>query len=236
MAGEKLRPIDRILEVLYSLAAVPVLLGALFKITHKSPIGNPNTWLEVGLYTEAFVFLTFAIRYAFFPPKKVDELGNSADDANGSKVIIAGSGVGTITSGGYAGTPPATAASGSGAAYVPQGQMDRLFQNTDITPESIQKLSDGFKSLENTLNKLGTASGSIVDTEEYAQKMKEATASLNNLNTFYGKLSEASAAIADSAEDAQKTQKEMSALAANLAKLNQIYGSMITAMQGKTIN
>lgn len=233
MAGEKLRPIDRILEVLYSLAAVPVLLGALFKITHKSPIGNPNTWLEVGLYTEAFVFLTFAIRYAFFPPRKVDELGNSADEmnGNGSQVIITGSG-GSVAAGNIQGTP-AVAVAGGGNAYVPQGQMDRLFQHTDITPESIQKLSDGFKSLENTLSKLSSASGSIVNTDEYAQKMQEATASLNNLNTFYGKLSEASAAIADSAEDAQKTQKEMAALATNLAKLNQIYGGMITAMQGK---
>ncbi len=231
MAGEKLRPIDRILEVLYSLAAVPVLLGALFKITHKSPIGNPNTWLEVGLYTEAFVFLTFAIRYAFFPPKKVDELGNATDDGNGSGVIIAGTGGSAVTSASYTG-----AAATGGTVYGPQGQMDRLFQNTDITPESIQKLSDGFKSLETTLHKLSTASGSIVNTDAYAQKMQEATASLDNLNTFYGKLSEASSAIADSAEDAQKTQREMAALATNLAKLNQIYGGMITAMQGKTSN
>ncbi len=234
MAGEKLRPIDRILEVLYSLAAVPVLLGALFKITHKSPIGDPNTWLEVGLYTEAFVFLTFALRYAFFPPKKVDELGNSADDNGHDRVIVTGSGGGSVISGGnLQGVPAVAVAGGGGSTYVPQGQMDRLFQHTDITPESIQKLSDGFKSLENTLSKLSSASGSIVNTDEYAQKMQEATTSLNNLNTFYGKLSEASAAIADSAEDAQKTQKEMAALATNLAKLNQIYGGMITAMQGK---
>ena len=216
MAGEKLRPIDRILEVLYSLAAVPVLLGALFKITHKSPIGDPNTWLEVGLYTEAFVFLTFALRYAFFPPKKVDELGNSADDIGQDGVVVTGSG-------------------GGGNTYVPEGQMDRFFQHIDITPESIQKLSDGFKSLENTLSKLSSASESIVSTDEYTQKMQEATASLNNLNTFYGKLLEASVAIADSAEDAQKTQKEMATLAINMEKLNQIYGGMITAMQGKNL-
>lgn len=229
MAGEKLKPIDRILEVVYSLAAVPVLLGALFKITHKAPFGDPNTWLEVGLYTEAFVFLTFGIRYIFFPPEKVDELGNAVNENDISSTVVT-SRVQSIT---HPVTHTQRSVSLTHSSYDQQSQIDNLFQSSKITPESIEKLSEGFKSLENTLNKLSTASGSIVETEEYAQKLKEATASLNSLNIFYDKLNEASQAIANSADDAQKTQKEMGALANNLERLNHIYSGMITAMQTK---
>jgi len=56
------------------------------------------------------------------------------------------------------------------------------------------------------------------------------------LNSFYGKLSEASEASAtmlNSAEDAKKVQEQIGSLANNLGRLNNIYGNMLTAMQGK---
>jgi len=61
----KSRPIDRILNVFVSAAAVPVLLGALFKITHAP---GADIWLKVGLYVEALIFLVYALLYAFAPP------------------------------------------------------------------------------------------------------------------------------------------------------------------------
>ena len=59
------RPVDRILNIFVSAAAVPVLLGALFKITHAP---GADTWLKVGLYTEALVFFFYALLYVFSPP------------------------------------------------------------------------------------------------------------------------------------------------------------------------
>src|SRR5665647_699966 len=65
MAAGQSRPIDRILNIFVSAAAVPVLLGALFKITHAP---GADTWLKVGLYVEAAVFLAYALLYVFAPP------------------------------------------------------------------------------------------------------------------------------------------------------------------------
>ncbi|MEP7111221.1 MAG: gliding motility protein GldL, partial [Ferruginibacter sp.] len=65
MAAGQSRPVDRVLNIFVSAAAVPVLLGALFKITHAP---GADTWLKVGLYVEASVFLAYALLYVFAPP------------------------------------------------------------------------------------------------------------------------------------------------------------------------
>lgn len=207
MAVEKVRPIDRILEIIYSFAAVPVLLGALFKITHTAPFGSANGWLNFGLYTEAFVFTSFGLLYLFAPPKAVDEMGVPTSEqinevSNNTK--------------------------GSSSLNA----MDKMLLEAGITPDSLEKLSAGFKSLEANISRISGSANSVVNTELYAQKLNEATASLSSLNSFYNKLAETSQALVNSAEDAKRTQEQIGALAENLQKLNQVYGGMLTAMKG----
>ncbi|MBV9987244.1 MAG: gliding motility protein GldL, partial [Chitinophagaceae bacterium] len=67
----------------------------------------------------------------------------------------------------------------------------------------------------------------------YELELKEGNNHLKALNEFYGKLTDASRAMAGSAEDAQKAKEQIAALANNLGKLNQLYGNMLTAMQGR---
>ncbi len=124
--------------------------------------------------------------------------------------------------------PAKTTRTGSALA-----SMDEMLQAADITPDSLNRLSEGFKSLESNINKISSASNSVVETEEYAKQVKEATLSIHRVNTYYNKLAETSHALINSAEDAKATQKEMAELAKNLAKLNQVYSSMISAMQMK---
>lgn len=205
MAVEKVRPIDRFLEIVYSFAAVPVLLGALFKITHTAPFGSANGWLNFGLYTEAFVFASFGFLYIFKPPKAVDEMGIPTGEL--------------IESGNGKPTPSALAA------------VDNMLQDADISQDSMNRLSDGFKNLEASIQRISTASHSMANTEEYMQKLQEATASLSSMNNFYNKLAETSQALVTSADDAKRTQEQIGALADNLAKLNQVYGGMLSAMQ-----
>lgn len=209
MAVEKVRPIDRFLEIVYSFAAVPVLLGALFKITHTAPFGSANGWLNFGLYTEAFVFMSFGLLYIFAPPKAVDEMGIPIGDEKFGKARPAEP------------QPSALAA------------VDNMLKDADITPDSMNRLSDGFKNLEASIQRISTASSSMANTEEYMQKLQEATASLSSMNSFYAKLAETSQALVTSADDAKKTQAQIGQLAENLAKLNQVYGGMLSAMQGQ---
>ncbi len=207
MAVEKVRPIDRYLEIFYALGAVPVLLGALFKITNTAPIGSANTWLQVGLWTEALVFLSFGLLYIFAPPKKVDELGNPVESDDATKKAVP--------------QPVTTLA------------MEDMLRAADITPQALERLGNGFKNLEVTINKLSSASESLVETEEYARQVKETTLAMHRMNTYYNKLAETSHALLDSAEDAKNTQKEMADLSKNLSKLNAMYSGMISAMQIK---
>ena len=206
MQAAKTSNIQRYLNIFFSLGAVPVLLGALFKLTNTAPIGDPDSWLKFGMYTEALVFLIYALMYAFKP--------EALDDATTVAVVEAGS----------------AKSSRTGSALA---SMDEMLQAADITPESLNKLSDGFKALEVNINKISSASNSVVETEEYAKQVKEATLSIHRVNTYYNKLAETSHALINSAEDAKATQKEMADLAKNLSKLNQMYSSMISAMQMK---
>lgn len=205
MSAERNSNIQRYLNIFFSLGAVPVLLGALFKLTNSSPIGNPDTWLTFGMYTEALVFLIYALTYAIKP--------EVLDDA--SKVVAIE-------------TTKETPRTGSALA-----SMDEMLQAADITPESLNKLSEGFKYLETNINKISSATNSVVDTEEYAKQVKEATLSIHRVNTYYHTLAETSHSLINSAEDVKATHKEMAELAKNLSKLNQVYSSMISAMQMK---
>ena len=49
----------------------------------------------------------------------------------------------------------------------------------------------------------------------------------------YGKLAAASEAMNSTADDANRAKEQIAALATNLTKLNQVYGNMLTAMQGR---
>ena len=207
MQAERNSNIQRYLNIFFSLGAVPVLLGALFKLTNTAPIGDPDTWLKFGMYTEALVFLVYALMYAFKP--------EALDDATTVAVVEAA---------------PVQKTSRTGSALA---SMDEMLQAADITPESLNRLSDGFKYLEANINKISSATNSIVETEEYAKQVKEATLSIHRVDTYYNKLAETSHALINSAEDAKATQREMADLAQNLAKLNQMYSSMISAMQMK---
>jgi hypothetical protein len=53
------------------------------------------------------------------------------------------------------------------------------------------------------------------------------------MNAFYTNLSKASQAMEGSVTDAQKTQEQIALLARNLGSLNQVYGNMLSAMQGR---
>ncbi|AYD46344.1 MAG TPA: hypothetical protein VFQ86_10385 [Arachidicoccus soli] len=207
MSVEKVRPIDRILEIFYSFAAVPVLLGALFKITHASPLGIPtNLWLNIGLGTEAIVFLCFGLLYAFAPPKAVDELGVPIGDESMDTVKV--------------------------KQESSLHAIDTMLKDADITPDSMNRLSEGFKNLELSIARISNASNGMANTEEYMQKLQQATNSLASMNSFYNKLAETSQALVSSAADAKRTQEQIGTLAKNLEKLNQVYGGMLSAMQG----
>ncbi|MGH2564124.1 MAG: gliding motility protein GldL, partial [Ginsengibacter sp.] len=67
----------------------------------------------------------------------------------------------------------------------------------------------------------------------YELELNESNNHLKTLNSFYGKMAQASEVMVSTVEDAQSTKEQISVLAANLGKLNNVYGNMLSAMQGR---
>lgn len=67
----------------------------------------------------------------------------------------------------------------------------------------------------------------------YEVELSDANNHLKAMNKFYSNLVNASDAMATSAEDAKAAKDQIGQLAKNLSTLNQIYGNMLSAMQGR---
>ena len=83
MAVAQSRPVDRILNIVVSAGAVPVLLGALFKLMHWK---GANEMLIIGLITEAFIFLCYALLYLLAPPPE-PSMGVAAPAETGNPAL-----------------------------------------------------------------------------------------------------------------------------------------------------
>lgn len=249
------RPIDRILNVFVSAAAVPVLLGALFKITHAP---GADIWLKVGLYVEAAIFLVYALLYAFAPPPEAavpsavptvgGELGNPAlqsmekmladadiTPANLNKLSAGFQKLGT------------TVNNIAEVGEVVKTTSDYA-QKTKAATQALDAVTDAYKNTASSLSSFNAASESTKHFHDQVQVLTKNLSSLNTiyelelqesnnhlkaLNSFYGKLAQTSAAMEGSVDDAKKAQEQIGLLASNLGRLNAVYGNMLSAMQGR---
>ncbi len=251
----KSRPIDRILNIFVSAAAVPVLLGALAKITHAP---GADVWLKVGLYTEAAIFLVYALLYVFAPPPEDGavavaptqggELGNPAlksmekmlADADITPTNLSKLSAGFQKLG-------ATVNNIAEVGDIVKAQGDYA-QKTKAAAAALDAVKDAYTTTANSLSSFNAASESTRKFHDQVQVLTKNLSSLNTiyelelqesnnhlkaLNQFYGKLAETSATMAGSVEDAKKAQEQIGQLAVNLGRLNSVYGNMLSAMQGR---
>ena len=249
--------VSKAFDVLVSLAAAVVIYGALQKILHTE---YADIMLKVGLTVEAVIFLGYGILYLVYPAiddhevhldKKaiaVPASGNPAlksmekmlDEAvitpaslsklsaGFQKLGTAVNGLGEIgdavaATGDYTEkTKEATKAIGAAKdAYVTAANSAGAFSDAAIGAKVFHAQ---IQVLTNNLSSLNTI---------YELELQESNNHLKALNSFYSKLNEASAAMTGTAADATKAKEQIAALANNLGRLNQIYGGMITAMQGR---
>lgn len=250
----KARPIDRLLNIFVSAAAVPVLLGALAKITHAA---GADTWLKVGLYTEAAIFFVYALLYIFAPPPEDGiattapaniPLGNPAlasmekmlADADITPANLTKLGAGFQKLG-------STVSNISDVGDIVKASGDYA-QKTKSAAAALDQVKDAYINTANSLTTFNAASESTKQFHSQVQVLTKNLSSLNTiyelelqesnnhlkvLNQFYGKLVQTSAAMEGSVEDAKKAQEQIGLLANNLGRLNSVYGNMLTAMQGR---
>lgn len=251
--------VSKVVDIFVSIAAAGVIWGALQKILHTP---TADLWLKIGLGTEAVVFLVYGILYMIYPAvsdpemdevltkeeKEMSGKGNPAlktmekmladadiTPANLSKLSAGFQKLGT------------TVNNMSEVGDIVKATGDYT-QKTQAAAAALDKVKDAYTTTANSLSSFNEASESTKLFHNQVQVLTKNLSSLNTiyelelqesnnhlkaLNNFYGKLAQTSQAMEGSVEDAKKAQEQIGKLASNLGRLNQVYGNMLSAMQGR---
>ena len=110
-------------------------------------------------------------------------------------------------------------------------QMKGTFQGAASTMQVFNNAAQDTANFHEQVQVLSRNLGSL--NQIYEVELQDANNHLKAMNKFYGTLVDASDAMATSAQDAQAAKEQMSRLAQNLGQLNQVYGNMLSAMQGR---
>jgi gliding motility-associated protein GldL len=245
--------ISKWMDVGVSVAAAVVIYGALQKILHTP---SADLLLKIGLITEAIIFLSYGVLYMIYPPVKEEYEGkmmavntgnpalNSMDkmlqeaDITPTNLKRLGEGfakLGTTVNGisevGDVVKSTSDFSKKTQEATAAITSMSTAFQSSAATMSSFSNASESAKGFHEQVQVLTKNLGSL--NTIYELELKESNNHLKALNGFYGKMAEASSAMMGSVEDANKAKEQIGALATNLSKLNQVYGNMLGAMQGR---
>jgi len=243
-----------IVDVLVSAGAAVVIFAAWAKLTHQS---YADTLLGVGMWTETGIFLVYAaiewvrpqphdknpktssnvavagnpalqsmdkmLMEADITPANMKRLGDNFQKL-GTTVSQLGEVGDVVKSTGdfSAKTKEATSA---------LGMMKDAYVNSANTMSSFNNAADSAKGFHDQVQVLTKNLGSL--NTIYELELNESNNHLKTLNSFYGKMAQASQVMVSTVEDAQSAKEQISALANNLGKLNQVYGNMLSAMQGR---
>lgn len=254
MAGTN-KQTDKIVNIVVCVGAAVVIFGAWAKILHKP---YADFMLTVGLLTEATIFLI----YAFLPPPgqdmaKLAEALPKLAAGNGNPALAS---MDKMLA--EAEINPANMKrlsdnfSKFGATVEKIGDVAEMHAaTTDYTSKTkeaaiaLSTMKDAYQSATTTIGHFNNAADSTRQFHEQVQTLTKNLGSLNTIyelelqdtnnhlkamNTFYSNLVTASTTMQGSIEDAKKTQEQIGLLAKNLGSLNQVYGNMLAAMQGRS--
>lgn len=110
-------------------------------------------------------------------------------------------------------------------------QMKNTFLGASNTMQSFNDASESTVQFHNQVQVLSKNMGAL--NQIYEVELQDANSHLKAMNKFYSNLVNASDAMASSAEDAIAAKNEIAQLSKNLSALNNVYGNMLSAMQGR---
>ena len=200
--------------MVYGLGASVVILGALFKIMHW-PGGNPM--LILGLVVEALVFA-----YSAFEP--VD------DELDWSLVY-------PELAGGTGRNRTAVIAEEKEAEGMLSKKLDAMLKEAKLDANLMASLGESIKNFEGAAKGIAPTVDSMASQKKYSEELSVAAAQMETLNNIYKAQVESAAKQAEVnqevAENAGRLKAQMDSLADNMESLNNVYGGMLTAMNGK---
>ncbi len=241
---------EKITNIIVSGGAAVVIFGAWAKLLH---LPFADIMLTIGLLTEAGIFMVYAylatqgygmsdhshdaapagtpalasldkmLMQAEITPSSLKSLGENFQRLN-------------TTVGGIKDVSDVVASTGElsakskEAAQVLSGMKD-AYQQATATVSSFNLAAEGTKAYHEQVQVMTKNLGSL--NTIYELELQDTNNHLKTMNKFYGNLASASEAMQGSVDDAKKAHEQITSLARNLGTLNNIYGNMINAMQGR---
>ena len=249
--------LEKSINVVASFGAAVVIVGALFKIVHWT---GANEMLMVGMFTEAAIFILFGVLYLRAKPEKDYNWENVYPELVGDKPAAprATNGLADLANQpGLGADVVANLTKSLQGLTATANSLQEISKATGATQEFVQSLTTSSQSL-GALNKtvadattsLGSISISSTEAAKYAQQyakagdqlvalnavyeteIQESSKHLKAINGYYSNVTATTEQLAASSKDAALFQSELAKLNANIQSLNQVYGSMLTAMKG----
>jgi len=208
------RTTKKVTNMVYGLGASVVILGALFKIMHW-PFGNEM--LIVGLVVEALVFA-----YSAFEP--VD------DDLDWALVY-------PELAGGQGRDRSVVVTEEKEAEGMLSKKLDAMLKEAKLDANLMSSLGESIKNFEGAAKGIAPTVDSMASQKKYSEELGLAATQMETLNNIYKVQVESAAKQAEVnqevAENAGKLKAQMDSLTSNMASLNNVYGGMLTAMNGQ---
>ena len=225
---------------LYGWGASIVILGALFKINHWE---GATLMLLVGMGTEAIIFFFSAFER---PHVEVDWSAVYPELAS------------QYGEGEVSGKPKGEARAVQ--QQTPIMELNQLFKSAGVDVNLVREFGDGLKKFSNTAQQMVDVSAATMANEGFVGNIKKASANLESLNAVYeiqlkavsdmklmnnqklqvvmdelsnklqSSVTDLSGQVQSSVEQVANYQKQMQTLTSSISALNNIYGSMLSAM------
>jgi len=246
----------RFLAMMYGLGAAVVIMGALFKLMHWPFAG---AMLTAGLSTEAVIFGIGAFLPIHDDPDwtlvypelansgaqgKKKESGNEVDRLNKmlaeakikqDTINNLGTGLKSLSQSveGLKVANDATVATQNYTKKVTEatGSLDNLNKSYAVAAKSISTLGDSqkvskdfYETMQNVTSKL-TQLNSV-----YELELKESSAHSKAVGDYHKSMSGLINNITSTQQSAEQMKTEVAKLAKNMASLNNVYGTMLSAM------
>jgi gliding motility-associated protein GldL len=241
---------EKITNIIVSAGAAVVIVGAWAKILHLS---FADLMLTVGLLVEAGIFLVYAYLasqgYGLHAPEvaaspkgtpALASLDKMMQDAEITPTSLRSLGENfqklNSTVGGIKEVGDVVSATGELTAKTKEaasvlGGMKDAYQQAAASVSGFNLAAESTKNYHEQVQVMTKNLGSL--NTIYELELQDSNNHLKALNKFYGNLVQASEAMQGSVEEAKTAHVQISSLAKNLGTLNNIYGNMINAMQGR---
>ncbi|TAL42086.1 MAG: gliding motility protein GldL [Chitinophagaceae bacterium] len=198
-----------VLNFLFAFFAAVVILGALFKIRHWPAA---DEMITLGLLSEVFVFLIMAL---LVPPPEEPHWERYFPNINTHPDVE------RAVTGKFESTPLALAGANNNNPALTK--LEDMLSAADITPANLGRLSENFKKLGGTVDKMSDITDVVSATGDYTSKTREAANALTQMKDAYIGAANSVQHFNTAAEGTKQFHEQVQVLTKNLSSLNTIY-------------